>query len=170
MAKTDLTAERLRELLSYDPETGVFCWKTRFSRSDLLGKIAGTETARGYWIISIDGDRYLAHRLVWLYVYGVWPVDQLDHTNGIKTDNRVVNLRESTQAENMQNKRSKKGDGKLNLGAHYVKERGKWVAAITVNRVQKYLGIFKTQEEAHAAYAAAKLKYHKFSPVAYSQQ
>lgn len=170
MFRNDLTAERLREVLNYTPDTGIFTRKIKTSTKTCIGEIAGCITSRGYWVIIIDKTPYLAHRLAWLHQYGVWPKEGIDHANGIKTDNRIVNLREATQAENVQNTKAKKEGGQYALGTSYRKHTGRWDAVIGVNWKQKYLGNFATQEEAHQAYAAAKLKYHTFSPVAYSQQ
>lgn len=98
-----LTAERLRELLTYDPETGEFRWRyTRGCRA--RGQIAGTVTCLGYLTIAIDGRKYKAHRLAWLHVHGEWPYPEIDHINRIKLDNRLVNLRRATRAENNANR------------------------------------------------------------------
>ena len=170
MAKTELTAERLRELLLYDPETGVFTWKVRPCQSLQINSLAGYKEPQGYWVICINGAYYKAHRLAWLYLHEAWPEDCIDHINGIRDDNRCVNLREATKFENQQNTKSKRGNGRFGLGTSYRKDVGKWSSEIRFSGHRKYLGLFDTQEEAHQAYAAAKLKHHTFSPVAYSQQ
>lgn len=169
MFRNDLTAKYLRELLHYDPETGIFVWKIKPANCVQAGAVAGSMITDGYLGISIKRVKYAAHRLAWLYVHGEWPKDQLDHVNGVRDDNRIVNLRESTQAENMQNAKAKRA-GKFSLGTTYNKGTKKWQATIRANSCTKYLGLFDTQEEAHQAYAAAKLTVHTFSPVAYSQK
>ena len=106
-SKQELTAERLREVLAYDPDTGVFTWKARtspFSRVN-VGDVAGNLRRDGYIEICVDGRKHQSHRLAWLYVYGEWPADQIDHINGIRTDNRIANLREANNAENHHNLR-----------------------------------------------------------------
>jgi hypothetical protein len=100
-AKT-ITAERLRKLLAYDPETGVFRWKVQRGRVR-AGSIGGTLIKSGCHMIAIDWRTYPAHRLAWLCVHGCWPVDQIDHVNGIRTDNRIANLREAIRNENNEN-------------------------------------------------------------------
>ena len=89
-SEKSLTAERLREVLDYDPDTGVFTRKVRTASSVKVGDVAGSLNGKGYIRIRVDGRLYFAHRLAWLYVHGEWPVDQVDHINGIKNDNRIV--------------------------------------------------------------------------------
>jgi hypothetical protein len=156
--KAETTQERLKELLSYDPETGLF---TRLMRAGTArpGDIAGCMTPKGYLIIKIDGEGYMAHRLAWLYVHGKWPADQIDHINGVKNDNRIANLREATNSENMQNQRAASKANRAGLIGVYP-NRHRFVAQITINRQKQYLGIFATAEEAHSAYLSAKKIYH----------
>ena len=98
----ELTAERLREVLSYDPKTGIFRW--RKARGKLpAGAIAGVDTEKGYRRIGLDYANHYAHRLAWLYVHGQWPVEEIDHKNGVRSENWIKNLREATHAQNGQN-------------------------------------------------------------------
>src|SRR4029450_2313606 len=100
---TELTAERLRELLDYDPETGDFTWKVN-RRCVRSGSVAGNvNCVDGYCYIGVDARRYHAHRLAWLYIKGAWPNDQIDHINGNKADNRFANLRQATHSQNQAN-------------------------------------------------------------------
>ena len=156
-----LTRGRLKEVLDCDPEIGEFYWKEQpGSRSDLVGKRAGYNGPPGYRSIWIDGEGYLVHRLVWLYVHGKFPVDQIDHINMKRADNRIENLREATPSQNMQNKKARVGL----KGAQWNKRDRKWVAQAALdNRKTTYLGSFDTEEEAHAAYCeAAKKCYGEF--------
>jgi HNH endonuclease len=91
--QTKLTAERLRERLHYDAETGVFTRRVGSSNAR-AGDVAGSVHSTGYVRISIDGGKYTAHCLAWFYVHGVWPSDQIDHINRNRSDNRIANLRE----------------------------------------------------------------------------
>jgi hypothetical protein len=97
-----LTAERLRELLDYDPETGRFIWRKDHPTAKHIkaGSVAGTKNGRGYWVIGVAGAKYVAHRLAWLYVTGEWPAHLVDHENGDRLDNRFANLREATDSQN----------------------------------------------------------------------
>ncbi len=160
MAKANLTAQRLRELLDYDPETGALVWRVRSGRS-----VVGTETkcldASGRIQVRFGGRTYRASRLAWLHYYGCWPEHEIDHINGIKTDNRIANLRDVPRQINQQNIRSvpKHGKNRL-LGASYLPKDRKWQSCISVNNKRISLGRFDTEEEAHAAYIAAKRRLH----------
>ena len=91
-----LTQDGLRQLLNYDPDMGAFTW--RQGRGPVrAGGVAGCLTRKGYRRIQIDGQNYMAHRLAWLYMYGSWPPEQIDHINEIKSDNRLDNLRLANQ-------------------------------------------------------------------------
>ena len=162
--KTELTLERLHELLSFDPESGLFRWKVRTSNRVAVGAIAGSAASDGYLQIKIDRRKYLSHRLAWLYVHGRWPAEQLDHINGVRTENRIANLREATNAENAQNCAVRRNNKSGHPGVRWHKAAGKWQAEIKINRVQKCLGRFESLEAAIAARQAAKANLHTFQP------
>jgi hypothetical protein len=149
-----LTAERLRELLDYNPETGIFRWNVAARAGTVVGCLN-----RGYRVIRVDRMLYRAHRLAWLHVYGCWPTDEIDHINGIKDDNRLANLREVTCAENQQNRRSARTDNKTGL-LGVSSSQGGFQAQIKVNCKLFFLGRFATAELAHAAYLEAKRRLH----------
>ena len=141
-----LTVERLRSLLDYDPETG------EFSRN-------GSPSGKGYTQHRVDGKRYLSHRLAWFYVFGEWPRQQIDHINGIKTDNRIGNLRDVSQGVNQQNRRNVLKTNKTGfLGVSRTGSRFK--STIEVGNVSIHLGQYRTPEEAAFAYSAAKRLLH----------
>lgn len=152
-----LTAERLREILHYDPETGLFTWcaHTTPRHRTTGGQIAGRRQSRGYIQITIDGRCYVAHRLAWFYITGSWPAAEIDHINGIRDDNRFVNLREATRAQNMANSRRLHSNTSGFKGVSFDKRDGRWRAYIRGNQRRHHLGSFDTPEEAHAAYCAA---------------
>jgi citrate synthase len=91
----DLTAEELRRVLHYDPDTGIFTWKVTLSNRNPAGKKAGCIDHYGYIMMSIHGKRYKAHRLAWLYMTGAWPTNQIDHKFNNRSDNRFSELREA---------------------------------------------------------------------------
>lgn len=156
-----VTSYRLRELVLYDAATGVFINRITRGRGAIAGSVAGWKHCAGYLSIRIDGRAYLCHRLAWLYVRGVWPIDQIDHINGIRTDNRIANLRECSNAENCQNMRPHR-DGAGLLGASWEKRCGKWQSGIGIGGKRVHLGYYATREEAHAAYLQAKQERHNF--------
>ena len=164
MAKADLTAARLRELLHYDPDTGVFTWRVSRGRVS-KGTEAGTADRHGYRMIRLFGVRYFAHRLAWLYIHGVNPASCMDHANGDPADNRIVNLREATHAQNNQNQRVHTRNASGLIGAWWNSKKSLWESSISVSNVKIKLGYFRSKEDAHAAYLRAKLKHHHFNPV-----
>jgi hypothetical protein len=159
-----LDAERLREILSYNPETGVFTWKIARGVNGGIGEVAGSINAKGYLIIAISGRGYRAHRLAWLYVFDAWPENDIDHINRNKTDNRIANLRAATRAQNIWNTRVRCNSSSGIKGVWFDKKYGLWAAQITMHRKKKWLGRFVTIEEASKAYSnAASMMHGEFS-------
>ena len=153
-----LTAEQVRELLDYNPETGRFTWRIA-PRGHKAGSQAGCTDSYGYVVIRTAGAGHKAHRLAWLIAYGEWPDDQVDHINGDRSDNRIANLRSLTNQGNQQNRRTAhRGIRSGLLGVS--PKRGKWRAQIKVDGKKRHLGLFDTPEAAHAAYLEAKRKLH----------
>jgi hypothetical protein len=112
----DLTAEYLRQLLSYDPDTGLFRWRVQLGFRGKVGAVAGTTHSKGYRQIRIDGRIYRAHRLAWLYIHGEWPSGGLDHIDGNPANNAIANLRPATQQQNVWSSR-KRNDNTLAIRA-----------------------------------------------------
>ena len=155
---SNLDSTRLREVLDYCPQTGVFTW--RLNRQNVkAGNVAGTITPRGYCRISVLGRGYAAHRLAWLWVHGVWPSGQIDHINGQRADNRLPNLRDVSAATDSQNQRHPQGDNPF-LGVSLVRNKNRWIARMRLDGEQRYIGCYATPEEARAAYLAAKRVHH----------
>lgn len=150
----DLTQTRLQELLHYDPITGVFTRLVSTSNRANVGDVAGTvNKGDGYRYISVDGHRYAAHRLAWLYTHGHWPVGLLDHADTDGDHNAIHNLRPADHSTNGANrgKNTNNSSGFKGVLAHKRKFRAK----IKVNRQIIYLGLHSTPEQAAAAYDAA---------------
>ena len=139
-----LTQERLKEVLNYDPETGVFTW-ARKGPGVAFGKRAGSFTSEGYRRVTIDKKEYRAARLAWLYVYGEWPSEVVDHINRDRSDDRIRNLRDVPARVNSKNNGS--------VGVCWVKAKKKWQAFIG----NVYLGQFEDFDAAVAARKQAEL-------------
>lgn len=148
-----ITQQRLKELFYYDTLTGQFTRRISVGRHDCYraGEIAGTKTARGYIIIGADKQRYAAHRLAWLYVYGVWPDNDIDHINQNKSDNRITNLRVVSRSKNMHNVSLHKHNSSGYKGVSWHKPRQKWRAYIFLDYKQLHIGLFDKIEDAVAA-------------------
>lgn len=155
----ELTAEYLRSILHYEPETGIFTWKVGSANQVKAGDAAGSPDGHGYLRITVCSRLYQAHRLAWLYIHGVWPKLTIDHINRNRSDNRITNLRDVSHKQNLQNA-SKRSDNKSgHPGVSWNKQRSQWVAHITHNNKHIHLGYFTTVEEAIAARKAGELKY-----------
>lgn len=157
----ELTAGRLREVLSYDPESGEFRWKVRLSARSVIGEIAGTTDERGYIRICIDRNIQRAHRLAWLYMHGAWPAQEIDHLDGDKQNNRIANLRDVARAVNQQNQRSANRQSRSGLRGVKLHKTGKWHARIWANGRSESLGLHDTADLAYAAYLKAKRQHHE---------
>jgi len=157
-----LTREKLKELLRYDPLTGVFIWiKPSKYHSEKLLTEAGTiikSRGKSYRTIGVLGKYYKAHRLAWLYEYGVWP-KIIDHLNGNSTDNRIANLRSCSQFENCQNHKRVKNSSNLPVGVR-ISTSGRYQARITANGTLHHIGTFVTVQDAAIAYRKARETLH----------
>ena len=161
--RPELTYGMLRDLLTYDPPTGVLRWVTRPANNVWRGDVAGTVTKRGYRMVRILGVNWLAHRLAWFWMTGRWPTEDIDHINGIKSDNRWCNLREATRAQNIVNRPPGKNNTSGSRGVSFYRPSKKWRAQLSNGTANRYIGTFNTKEDAERAYnAAAKAVYGEF--------
>lgn len=162
MRAPELTLERVREVVHYNPDTGIFYWKQSTSNRKKVGDIAGC-VCRGRVTVCIDYKQLIAARLAWFYVHGVWPTNNIDHINGNPSDNRIANLRDVPQSVNLENQRrprSNNQSGYLGVKPYTRGKKKPWQAAIVVRGKQRSLGYFETAQLAHEAYLSAKRKFH----------
>lgn len=154
----NLSAEYLRLILNYNPETGVFMWLFSAGRVR-AGDIAGSPNGRGYRSIGIDGHRYQEHRLAWVWMTGEWPKAGIDHVNRDPSDNRWCNLRDADKSKNRANGRAPSTNTSGFKGVYRYKQWRNWEAQIRVKGKKIYLGRFDTRHQAYAAYCIAARKH-----------
>ena len=160
--------ERLRDLLLYDEQTGVLTWKLQpaTSRSNICfnnkcgGKVAGTVGAKGYIMLGIGKVYYLAHRIIWKMMTGEDPVDQVDHEDTDRGNNRWTNLRQASNGPNIQNSKLRKDNASGVKGVHWDAQHKKWRAVITTDGKSQRLGRFSSIEEAANIICTARLQQH----------
>lgn len=137
-----LTQAELKSYLHYNPETGIFTWAKRTSKSVCIGEIAGNTSFYGYIEIRLLGKLYKAHRLAWLYVYGKLPSGDIDHINRIRNDNRIENIRDIPHSLNIINQKLKTNNTSGIRGVSWDKSRNKWEVKLYINGKSKSLGRF----------------------------
>ena len=165
MAVQSLTQHQLKELLHYDPETGVFTNKVTRNPRAKQGTVAGSLNTLGYVVIQVNKQKTHAHRLAWLYVYGCWPKNQIDHINRIRNDNRLCNLRDVSRSDNCQNLSLPSHNKSGHMGISWVKQRSLWTVYIKVNKKNKWLGCYKDLDDAVAARKAGEKEYYNLPEV-----
>lgn len=149
-----ISHEKVRELLEYDPDTGQLFWRKNHGRAK-AGVLAGDRTRSGYIRLSFGGRKHYAQRVIWLWVHGEWPPNDIDHINGIKSDNRLHNLRCATRSQNVANTDTRSTNTSGRKGVSWNRATGKWQAEIRIAGDRKYLGVFDDIEDAAAAYNEA---------------
>ena len=155
-----LTPARLCEVMAFSHDEPAPRWRISMGSRAGKGDIAGAINKCGYRHIKIDGHVYYAHRLAWLHFHGRWPDDMIDHINGDRADNRICNLREATNSQNMQNTGKPSTNKSGHKGVCWDKCRQKWAVEIRINGYKIHLGRFYTIENALAHYAQANARYH----------
>lgn len=167
MASKDftLTQERLKEALHYNPDTGIFKWKIATSDRIRPGHIAGCIATnkvnkKQYLVIGLYGTNYLAHRLAFLYMTGMFPVDGIDHQDGDGLNNQWVNLRPANNIENSRNTRLPANNTSGHIGVCWDKSRNKWTSRIKVNQITINLGRYDDFFEACCSRKSAENKYN----------
>lgn len=148
----DIDAALVRMMFNYDPETGLFTRLTSPAPNAPAGAVAGRRNTFGYVQICINGRRYVAHRLAWLYMTGAWPDEEIDHINRDPSDNRWRNLRAATRGQNRVNAGHRR---KHDLPRGVSRVGNRYQAQIRKHGKFCHIGMFGTPEDAHRAWLAA---------------
>ncbi|PTT41483.1 HNH endonuclease [Acidovorax sp. HMWF018] len=160
MPKVELTAQRLREVLRYEPESGQMFWLIRAAHRRHPGEEAGSPSKDGRIRIRIDGQLFYRYRLAWLWMTGKWPDKCVDHINGDHTDDSWKNLRDVPQAINCQNYRKAPKSSSTGLLGAQALPNGRFESSVKTLYKRRYLGSFDNAQDAHEAYIAAKRELH----------
>lgn len=155
-----ITPQELRDLLAYDLDTGALTYRKAAGRWGVIpaGAMAGCVNPCGYVQVMIQRRALLGHRIAWALTHGSWPEGQIDHINGIRTDNRIANLRDVSHAGNLQNRHRSNVTNTLGMLGVSQQSKRRFRAKIKANGVKHNLGSFDTAEAAHAAYLDAKAR------------
>ena len=157
----DITQEQLKEMIHYDPDTGIFTWVKPLPSCNIRpGTVAGSLRHTGYVRLEINGRTYTAHRLAWLYVTGEWPSNIIDHIDNCRNNNRFANLRLADPHKNSCNRRTNSNNTSGYKGVSWSAKCQKWQAGIKVNGKKQHLGMFDTKQDAHAALVAVRVRLH----------
>lgn len=163
MAKGKITplppVSTLAQRLVYDPFTGVLRWRTSNGRRAIAGKETGCRRPNGYVFVTLDGHDYAAHRIAWALFYGEDPLDELDHENLDRSDNRIGNLRKGKSWQQHCYNRKVRADSSSGIKGVYA-VRGRWRATITENGKRRHLGYFDNKEDAADAYRVVAIRLH----------
>lgn len=156
--KSKITAEHLRDVWKYDPDTGVVTWAKKTCRKVIAGRPVGSPHNGGYLHTSQMGEVHLLHRLIWLWVYGEWPPSHIDHVNGDRRDNRLINLRLADPSQNTANQKQRADNTSGVRGVCWSNHRKAWIAQIQWRGRHRYLGQYASLEAASEAYRSAAAK------------
>lgn len=154
-----MTDDIIKVWLAYDKGTGLLTWLKGRGPKAKRGAVAGTMDKEGYRVVMLFGKLYKAHRIAWIYTYGCWPAAEIDHINGVRADNRIVNLRDVSRtinAQNMHGPRRVNRTGMLGVSVGW--REGVFTSEIKRGGVRHKLGVFSTAQEAHQAYLTAKAR------------
>jgi hypothetical protein len=157
---TMITQSKLKELLNYDQDTGIFTWKKRTSNRIKVGNIAGNTHNCGYIEMCIEGKRCLAHRLAWLYIYGYLP-KLIDHINGDRQDNKISNLREATYQTNIYNSKIRSDNKSGVRCVSWNNKRNSWEVRIKIDGKLKHYGDYKDLNDAKKVADRIRSENHK---------
>lgn len=145
--------DKYRSFFSYDPKTGIFRWKKHRSKP-LIGRVAGCRGVHGYWLITLNDKKTVAHKVAWALHYGYWPRFDIDHRDLDKGNNRISNLRRSNKSNNGANRPMQKNNTSGYKGVYWSAAARKWMVQIKARNTFHYVGLFVDKKEAAQAYYA----------------
>jgi hypothetical protein len=154
-----ITQQELKELLHYNPETGIFTWKVSTARRVSSGDVAVTKRKDGYIQIKLNNELILSHRLIWIYMYGYLP-KYIDHINGQRDDNRIINIREVSNQQNSLNSKISKNNTSGIKGVYWDKSRNKWTVRLSIDGKCKFFKRFDDIDLAKLVIEEVRNKYH----------
>ena len=156
----------VKKLFHYDAESGMLLWRKGNNRNVKPWQEAKASNGHGYYSVKIDGKSYRVHRLIWLYVYGSFPKEDIDHKNRVRNDNRLCNLRSVNRTDNCQNISLPSHNKSGHIGVSWFTAQKKWTVYVKVNKKNKWLGYYKNLDDAIAARKAGEAKFYNLPEVA----
>ena len=163
--KEMIDQETVKKLFHYDAESGMLLWRNGNSRNVKPWQEATSSNGHGYYNVKIDGKSYLVHRLIWLYVHGNFPEQDIDHKNRVRNDNRLCNLRDVSRTDNAQNISLPSHNKSGHIGVSWYAKQNKWTVYVKVNKKNKWLGYYKNLDDAVAARKVGEKKYYNLPEV-----
>lgn len=161
---------KIEDCISLDPKSGNLAWRVRVNNSVKVGDNIGTKHNKGYKFFRLNKTFDFNHRVVWYLAHGEWPLGEIDHINGDKSDNRLENLRDVTHRQNMWNKASQKATS-VYKGVHWHKGSSKWRATLWTGASKVHLGLFQDEKEAAFAYDhAARVFFGEYARVNFDEE
>jgi hypothetical protein len=158
--------ETVKKLFYYDAETGMLIWRNGNKRNVKPWQEAKALNGLGYYSVKIQNKSYPVHRIIWLYVHGIFPDQDIDHKNRIRNDNRLCNLRSVSRTDNCQNISLPRHNKSGHIGVSWIKRHEAWTVYVKVNKKNKWLGCYKNLDDAVAARKAGEAKYYNLPEVA----
>ena len=158
--KEVIDQETVKKLFHYDAESGMLLWRYGNGRNVKPWQQAKAPNGQGYYTVKINGTNYRVHRLIWLYVYGDFPKEDIDHKNRIRNDNRLCNLRAVSRTDNCQNISLPNHNKSGHIGVSWFELRKTWTVYVKVNKKNKWLGYYKNLDDAIAARKAGEKQYY----------
>lgn len=155
-----ITHEYLLQLLHYEPSTGALTRKIKTSNRVKIGDVVGCKNRDGYLVTRIGDILYYNHRLAWFYVHGDWPDEEIDHRNGVRDDNRLINLRRASRKQNARNSRKPSSNSSGVKGVSWCKIMNKWFAYVGVDNQRVKVGYFDSLDDAEKSVSCTRKNIH----------